>query len=259
MEGYSRHIKWKPVEANYKILQIYSKGLEYSLVSSNYEQCHPFVWCKDFLQDVIYSATNKKNISIYKFKFNPFTDPLPCLDRTRLLITNPKDKSFSKKITKVVDFINQIENQLKIKKSFVRRCASPPDCYKKSGIFMFEGSKRWIQAPPMLSLYSLFLRTGFCHTEGKHFTETIQGIVSGEIKPYQRKDAFFLQKIDPAFQKILRVGDRRIFCRDIQLNYPSSMNVDTIHNCLGAIGFAKDLTYKSLGQNVLVPYWHYQK
>lgn len=259
MVGYNRYINWKPVPENAKILQIYSKGLEYALVSADYEQCHPFVWCKDFLHDVMYGTLHNKWFEIYKFKFDPTVDPAPCLDRSRLLLTNSKDKKFAEKIPAVIDFINQIEERLKIKKTFVRRCGDPPEGYQKAGIFMFEGSKRWIQSPPMLSLYTLLLRVGFCHKLGDSFITTIEGVKSGDIKPYQRKDGHWLKSSDAALQKILRVGDRRIFYKDIQLNYPSNMQIDSIHNRLGIIGFSTDILHKAIGQPVLVPYWHYQK
>lgn len=259
MQGYNRYIDWKPVPAQSKILQIYSKGLEYALVSHDYEQCHPFVWCKDFLHDVIYASVNDKWFEVYKFRFNPASDPVPCLDRIRLLVTNAKDKKFAQKIPAVLDFINQIEDRLKIKRSFVRQCWSPPEAYEKAGVFMFEGSRRWINAPPMLSLYTLFLRMGFSHTLGDPYEKTIEGIKQGEIKPYQRKDGQWYKSAEPAFQKILRVGDRRIFHRDIQSNYPRQFQIDTIHNRLGIIGFATDMLYKAVGEAVLVPYWHYQK
>ena len=165
-EGYNRYIDWKPVSASARILQIYSKGLEYALVSSDYKQCHPFVWCKDFLHDVIHATINNKWIEIYKFRFDPGKDPLPCMDKIRLLLTNSKDRKFAEKIPAVLDFINQIEDRLKIKKTFVRQCWMPPEQYRKAGVFMFEGSRRWIQSPPMLSLYSLLLRLGFCHQIG---------------------------------------------------------------------------------------------
>lgn len=257
MTGYNRYINWKPVNSN--ILQIYSKGLEYALVSSDYDQCHPFVWCKDFLHDVMYGTLNNRWIDIYKFKYYPKIDPVPCLDRIRLLLTNSKDRKFSTKIPAVIDFINQIEEQLKIKKSFARQCGNPPNGYEKAGVFMFEGSKRWIQSPPMLSLYTLLLRVGFCHTKGESFMKTIDGVKSGDIKPYQRRDGFWLKSSDAALQKILRIGDKRIFHKNIQLNYPSNMHIEEIHHRFGIIGFATDIAHQAIGHPVLIPYWHHQK
>jgi hypothetical protein len=250
-------IQWKQTNKSAAILQIYSRGLEYALVSKNHEQCHPFVFCKDFLHDVLYSTINQKPITIYKFDFDPTKDSLPCLDKIRLLITNTKDKKLVKKIPAVLDFVNQIEESLKIKKSIVRICENPPEAYG-SGVFLFEGSKRWLQSPPMLSLYSLLLRVGFCHTIGDSFSKTLDGIESGIIKPYQKKDSHWLKKSNLALSKIMRIGDRRIFNRDMRLNYPSWLDVDSVHNRLGIIGFSADILYNAIGEPVLVPDWHHQ-
>ena len=258
VEGHNRHIDWITNKQS-RILQIYSKGLEYALASADFRQCHPFIWCKDFLHDVVYATLNKQPIEIYKFKFDPKKDPIPCLDKIRLLITNAKDRNFAKKIPDVLDFINQVENHLKIKKSIVRQCANPPEAYKKTGVFLFEGSRRWLQAPPMLSLYSLLLRVGFTHTAGVPFKKTITDIIAGELKPYQKKDKDYLKEVSLALEKILRLGDRKIFNRKIQSNYPSNLDIDLIHNRLGIVGFSTDVLHKAIGWHVIVPSWHVQK
>lgn len=258
MNRRSCNIQWKNTSKNSTILQIYSRGLEYALVSKNHEQCHPFVFCKDFLHDVLYSTINQKPISIYKFAFNPTEDHLPCLDKIRLLIANSKDKKFASKVPAILDFVNQIEESLKIKKSTARTCSNLPEIYKNSGVFLFEGSKRWLQSPPMISLYSLLLRVGICHTVGDSFSKTINGIESGTIKPYQKKDSHWLKKSSLALAKIMRIGDRRIFNRDMRLNYPSQLDLEIVHNRLGIIGFSTDILYNAIGESVLVPAWHHQ-
>lgn len=237
-------------------MQIYSKGLEYALVSSDLKQCHNFVWCKDFLHDVIYSTLNNKPIEIYRFRYDPEKNPKPSLDKVRLLITNPKDKKFEQKIPACLDFVNQIEERMKIKKSIARKCWLPPEPYSASGVFLFEGSKRWIQAPPMMSLYSLLLRVGLSHTVGDKFENTIEGIKNGTIKGSQKYDRKWLESITIGLEKIFRVGDRKIFSKNIQENYPKKLVIDTVHNRMGIIGFSSDILYAALGESVIVPHWH---
>jgi hypothetical protein len=255
MEGYKRYIKWKPSSQSAQIHQIYSKGLEFALVSENDEQCHNFVWCKDFLHDIIYATLNNRAIDIYQFKYNPEYQPKPCLSKIRLLIANSKEKRLFKKIPACIDFLNQFEDTLNIKKTIVRECWKPPEQY--TGVFLFEGSKRWLQAPPMLSLYSLLIRVGFVHTIGNSFAETIQGVKEGEIKPYQKYDKTWLNGIDLALDKLFKYGDRRIFSRNIRENYPSNIDIEQIHNYLGIIGFSSDImTINWKDIRPLVPYWH---
>ena len=61
-----KRIKWYESGCkNSNVLQIYKKGLEFAFVSDNYEQCHNFILCKDFLQDIVYSNINEKTINIF--------------------------------------------------------------------------------------------------------------------------------------------------------------------------------------------------
>ena len=70
-------IKWYDDDKrNNNILQIYKKGLEFSFVSENNEQCHPFVFCKDFLQIVIFANIYNRIISIFNFHYNPRKNPI---------------------------------------------------------------------------------------------------------------------------------------------------------------------------------------
>lgn len=235
-------------------MQWYSRGLEYALASPDYEQCHDFVFCKDFMQDVIYSTLYNKPIEIYGFKYSPTNDPKPCLDKIRILVANARDSTFRNKIPGCLDLVNQVEDEIGIKRSIVRECWFPPARYNKGGVWLFEGSKRWQHAPPMLSLYTLLLRLGFVHTPGTSYKDTFQQIKSGALKPYQTRDTQQLKQSESGIEKIIRVGDRRIFFRDIRLNYPEKMDLDSIHNDLGVSSFSREI--KAQGRTALVPYWH---
>jgi len=92
-------------------------------------------------------------------------------------------------------------------------------------------------SPPMLSMYSLLLRVGFCHKKGKPYTDTIKRIVKGEVKPYQREDAGQLEEAKSGIDRIMKYGYARIFYNDPKKNYP---NKDTysIHDCSGICAFA---------------------
>ena len=251
-----KRVVWQDVSNKTKILQVYNKGLEYCLLSSNYEQCHQFVWCKDFLHDVVQSSLHNKKFEIYKFNYDPPHDPNPCIREIRIAVANSCDAKLGKKILSCVDFINQIELKLNIPLTKVRICLNPLECYKKSGVFIFQGNKRWINSPPMLSLFSLLIRVGFSHSKGQEYQKTIRSLKNGFFKPYQKKDARWINEIEPALHKIIRIGDRKIFYKDIKLNYPASINIDAMHNRMGIVGFACDLIAKNAGQSVTMPYWH---
>jgi len=251
-----KRVVWPIIENNVKILQIYNKGLEYAILSDNYELCHPLVWCKDFLHDVVHSSLTGKNFEIYRLKYNPSINPKACIKETRILVANARDNRMHKKIDGCLDFINQIEDRIGIPRSKVRKCLNPCLNYHENNVFIFQGNKRWIFSPPMLSLYTLLIRVGFAHKTGKDYNLTIQDLKSGNIKPYQSKDTRWITEVEPALEKIIRVGDKKIFYKDINLNYPSSMIVDTMHNRMGIIGYAHDMVAKVTGNPVIMPYWH---
>jgi hypothetical protein len=251
---YGRRIVWHEGSAM-RILQIYNKGLEFALVSDKFKQCHPFIWCKDFLHDVVYSTLHERKFEIYRFKYDPSYDPKVCLRETRLLVTNAKDAKIEKKIDQCLEFLNQIEENLLMPCSKVRKCSNAPAEYKY-GVFLFQGSKRWMQSPPMISLYSLLIRVGFSHVSGTNFSTTIKMLKEGHLKPYQNKDSKWLNEIEPALYKIMRFNDRKIFHRDIKLNYPKNFQIEKIHNNLGIMSFANDMRLKVVGRDVSVPYWH---
>ena len=125
----------------------------------------------------------------------------------------------------------------------------------RSQIILMEGSRRWLKSPPMLSLYTLLLRIGLSHESGNNYTDTIERIKNGSLKPYQKQDTSYLNNCDIALSKILRYGDRKIFDRNIKKNYPL-IDVKDMHNRLGVVGYSIDCVRNSLGFPVSVPSWH---
>lgn len=251
-----KSVIWTEFQINLKILQIYNKGLEYAILSDNYEICNPLVWCKDFLHDIVHSSLANRPFEIYRLKYNPSINPRPCIKQARILVANSRDSRMMKKIDSCADFIHQIENKLGIPHTKIRHCINPPSGYTKNNVFIFQGNKRWLVAPAMLSLYTLLIRVGFSHFEGQNYTITLSGLKDGQIKQYQSKDARWLKEIEPAFNKILQYGDRKIFYKNIKLNYPAHMSTDTMHNKMGIVAYSNDIIAKSTGLPVMMPYWH---
>ena len=238
-----------------KILQVYSKGVEFALASDNFEQCHPFVLCKDFLHDVVFSTVHNKKFDIYRFFYDPSKNPKACLRELRLLVTNAKDSKLARRVDACLDFVNQIEDSLGMKRTRVRKCLDAPQEYRH-GVFLFQGSRRWLIAPPMISLYSFLVRIGLSHQPGTSYNTTISLIKNGLLKSYQPKDSKWLADIEPAIHKLIRHGDKKIFYRSIERNYPERFLIDRIHNCLGIKSFATDMRLKAAEHPTTFPYWH---
>ena len=231
-----------------QLAQVYSHGLEYCFVSHDWKQCCPFVFCKDFLQDAIQATHHGKTVGIYGFSYDPsHCEPL-YMERTRIALANSKDKDFAVKLPAAVDFLNQIEKHLKLVRTIARTCSNPPNAYA-NGIFILDSSNRWMVSPPMLSMYSLLLRVGFCHTKGDDYAETIKKVIEGKIPPYQTNDVGQLSSAKSGIDKILQYGYARIFYKDPKKNYPDC-NTSSMHNSTGIVSFAKGIS-KSV-----VDHWH---
>lgn len=232
------------------IAQIYSSGLEFCFVSDDMRQCHNFVYCKDFLQDVVHGFIHKKKASIYGFSYDPTSQPPICMDMCRIALVNSSDKNFKEKIPHMVDFVNQIAKKLHLRRTQVFEAIDPPKKYAKCGVFLLDGSSRWMNSPPLISMYSLFVRCGFSHTKGNDFMETINGIVNDKIKPYQSNDKTQLSGALKGIKNILNLGYRKFFYIDNEKNYPESTRVDTLHNSCGIVAFSGG------SSRSVVPYWH---
>lgn len=247
MRTNKKKINWYP--ENPVLQQALSAGLEYAFVSKNSKQCCPFVLCKDFLQDAVYNQIYRTKRKIWGFCYNPkIHDPIDT-EKIRLVLANSQDCDFREKIPQVLNFINQVEDHLKISKTRVRECSKPALKYRRGGVFYFEGSKRWLSSPVMLSLYTLLLRIGFVHKNGESFEKTMEKVSSGDVFPYQEEDGCKLHDALAGIKKILSVGDRKIFHSEIKKNYPR-VRISILHNDMGIVGFSKGYT-KSYS-----PYWH---
>jgi hypothetical protein len=265
-----RQIDWHP--KNRKLIQIPKNGLEYAFVSDDYRQIHQLVWCKDFMQDAVYGQVNQKPVTIYGFKYDPAVDPPLNMEKTRIMVTSWRDANFGSKIcNNCLEFLRGVESHLKMRKTTVEKCSGAPATYKKAGVWLLDGSKRWMKSPPMLSLYTMLIRIGLVHNVGDSFKKTIRLIKSGELKPYNWKedkidhkgsvihydnDRDFLRKGNRGLVRILKHGDRKLFFSDIANNYPEnnkrgySFSTYDLHDRCGLVGFSKKETASEF------PYWH---
>jgi hypothetical protein len=256
-------VKWHP-KIN-RICQIPKEGLEFAMLSDRYEQLNQLVWCRDFMQDIIWSYVNKQPIDIYGFKYDPNNAPHPSTKNLKLLITNFKDADFGNKlINGTLPLIHSVEERLKIKKTVLEKCSTPPTVYRKSGVWILKASKRWIKSPPMLSFYTLLVRIGMVHNKKDTLEDTIKKIKNGSTKTYY--DQFFrdremLDNAEDGIKRIMKNSDRGIFPANISKNYPITywdsnsklrMNVYLIHDRCGIVGFSGGLTklYFSCWKNI---------
>jgi hypothetical protein len=233
--------------------QVYNSGMEYAFVSDDMKQCHSFIYCKDFLQDAVWGNLHKKKAGIFGFTYDPKGKPPLCDAFTRVAIANSSDKSFKDKIPGMLDFINQLAAKLHIKRSQVFEVTNPPKKYK-SGAFLIDGSSMWMNAPPLLSMYSLFLRVGCLHKVGNPCMKTIDEIVGYKVSAYQDSDSGQLISAKPIIMKIIKHGYRKFFFIDQIKNFPENINIGTLHGSGGIVALAGAGT--AYGGKSMIPYWN---
>lgn len=254
-------IKWLKTTSN--LAQIYSRGFEFCFISKNNEQVCPFVLCKDFLHDAIMGIHNNKKVQIYGFKYDPSKDLPVCLDKSKIAIANSQDDNFKNKIPKILGILNQVESELRLKKTKALEISNPPKMYKKCGIFLLEGSNRWLISPPMVSLYTLLIRCGVYHNVKNSWRRTLKDI--SDQKPQFRdssegkfippsgnagcNDYYYLSKAQNAIDFIIQNGYAKIFYKDPKKNYPD-VSINSMHGEFGIVGFSNKATERH------IKYWH---
>jgi hypothetical protein len=233
----TKKFEWLTGEGSFS--EQYGRGMQYALVNDAGKQVHHFVWCKDFLHDLIFGEINKEPINVYRFTYKSGKDIPPPAKKLRVAVANLYDKDFEAKNENALDFINQIEDGIGFIHSQVFKAENPTEKYAKTGVFVFEGSKRWLNAPVLLSMYNLLLRVGMTHTKGTPYMDTLKGVAEGKIKPYQSYDQDYSKKALPGIQRILRDKPGKIFHRSMKQNYPEKLDSSTMHHRFGIVTFAE--------------------
>lgn len=233
-------IKW-PEEQQRGFSEAYSSGLQYALCNDDYQQATGFVLCKDFFQDAYAAWENKNKRSIYGFTYE-YNVSLPLATKgIKILLANRFDAHFSAKMEKSIKFLNEFEEELGMEpKSMLYKCIDPPEFFKQNGVYLIEGSDRWLIAPPMLSLYTLLIRIGCKHLKKNgNWRTTCEKIASGEISQYQNNDQYQIQTAMKGINHILKHGDKKIFGEERAKNYPNDIETGTLHHYTGIVGFTQ--------------------
>jgi hypothetical protein len=236
--------------------QIYSHGFEYATCTKHnnrkntLKQLIPFIYCKDFLHDVVWAAVNNKKYGIYGLNYDPTTSPdnSLSLDKVRLAV---RDKSIPSNdmitnMRNTTNFLNAVEKICKFSPTTINSVISTeqpgaikkPESKKKAtfaGIFLVEGDKRWIHAPPLLSLYTLLLRVGFKYVEGENPIEYINKAVKGGFRDSHYLTSLINAKLIP----LLFEKNVSMFNSNIKDNYPSDKDSSYVHNQLGIVAFSQ--------------------
>jgi len=211
--------------------EIYHAGFQLAFVSPDLEQCHPWVLCKDFMTDALWADLHKKKASIYGFTYDPAKDPKLTRTKTVVVVRNRQKTAevFCKEIKLSIKFINCLEERMGFKPSK----AEQVECGKDGCVWMITGDKKWMHAPPVFSLYSLYLRVG-CFYDGKG---RLHQAVRDFKKNVKHNDAGYL-KTSRKLRLLLLQSGLTIFKDKKEDNYPKSADIHEIHNQWGIVNAA---------------------
>lgn len=213
--------------------QTVNEGIQYSLLSDDNRQCHPFVYCKEFVLDVTWATITGKPTSIYGFHFSPQSDPPTSLSNVRVLLRNLQDAKFAERVPKCLSFLNKLEGQLKFPKSTVEVCENA----EKGDTFLFTCPQNWQLAPPLLSLLTLMLRIGMVYGGRGDIWRHAQKVTERAIKPYQRRDDVHLKSAWHCIQELIETKCQR-FPPDRLANWPADAKNWAIHEYGGIVSLA---------------------
>lgn len=214
-------------------------GLEYAFLSEDNRQCGPFVYCKEFLIDSIWSQINQTPISIYGFHYNPYSDPAICMTSSRILLRNMDDMYFDRRVQRSLQFINKIEEELKFPQSTFEECENVP--YRRMGsVYLLTSSPDWLHAPPLVSMLTLMIRSGMVYNGTDPWKRHLQKVRDKEISLAQKKDSDHLKIAYPAIVDLVETKCARLG-NDQSANWPpESERVDFwwMHEYSGIVSLA---------------------
>jgi len=238
----ARRVKW--FGKKQQVSEIYQQfGMVFSFVNTiddGLVQCHQWIKCRDFLHDALRTALTGKQSSIYGFVFTKGKNPDINLDRTMMLISEPNitdARAFRKILTRSLRLVHHYENM--IGESLSRITKVSPDTengYKHA--WLIEGSKFWISAPHLISLYTLLLRLGGedikVSVKEENLLKSFDDIIKNK-KDQLTNDTKYLKTVGKYIGPVLKLNSEIVKYNDagFSLTYFDEIPINSFHNSSG--------------------------
>lgn len=217
-----------------------SRGkMAFSFLSEDNKMVGPFVDCKDYMNNRLHGCLTDI-AGTTQYKWQPQMGPIS-MEKTRILVcrqsTPDSNEPLLKKITEdqfeeeiklAMDLLHPLEKDLHLIRSTYDRVTGIKEEYGQ--VILIEGSRRWMLASPMLSLYLYLLRNAYHHVKGQSYIKTIE-----ESTEYGSKDI-----LAPAVKFIVKNKYAKVFGKSIEKNYPASVGQDLMH-VTGILAFGRGL------------------
>lgn len=124
-------------------------------------QCHPWIKCRDFLQDAVRAQLTGDPCSIFGFKFDAAKQPAIDLGKTVLLVA--RDTGIpTEEVERILSVLNYFE---KVAGIIPTRALEVDESGQErfKSIHLLVGSRIWVMSPVLISLYSFLIRVAGCN------------------------------------------------------------------------------------------------
>ena len=235
-------------------------GIKYAFLSpkaAGYKQCHPWIKCRDFLQDAVRMFVTRKKETIYGFNYKRDDNPPIDFDKMRMLVKrkaansekNPSEKT-REIIDRGLDMIHCIE-----KHGGIKPLTNLFGVIGQKDLYVFIGSKEWMESTFMISLYTFLIRLGAKDIvfKGKKDLDANLADLSKSKKFACDHDISYLKDVYPFIHKIV---EQRKNLRYIINGKPvifKNMNIDRFHNYTGIVSLCKEASGNPTGVPDLEP------
>lgn len=224
--------------------------VQYAFVSRDGEQCHKFVRCRDYLQEILWGNVKKHHTSKYNVKHhigkNPPVDYSKC--RIAIRINAFGKKNAIKKAKGALKVLNSIEEYIGFSLSKMAYCG----VYKEKYCFLFLGSRSWMYALPIFSLYTLAIRLGVQYVANHHKYPSSWKVAfknqndwSGEVN-----NKYQASKGEKMVELLRKLDKKEIFSNRKIKNYPDRKEVPTnkVHETSGVVSFVTGMVDKRISK-----------
>lgn len=200
-----------------------------ALLTEDGEYAYPMATCKEYVLDYTLYTLRGQQSSMYSSN----NGKMVCTKEVRLAVAGLGEYALNS-----LDLINKFDHALDIPLTEMQG-------YDER-VVIFRGNKRWMNAPPMLSLFSLLVRAGRLNILGKTLGEMLEWYwtttVNVTVPTYDKfgrmsddyikstrdaSDVSYMKQARKGIEYILQHGDRAIFGEEIEKNWKTGAD---IHN-----------------------------
>jgi hypothetical protein len=135
-------------------------------------------------------------------------------------------------VERAIKIINVLEEEVGWRKSTVAQVDKKKLAGTHSSVYVFEGSGKWLYAPPLLSLYLLCVRLGSLKEFANFEISMLAAIAKKLEKGPAWGDSFLYRKSYSSWLTVLKNAKELFFCRPLKENYIAGAATDGINNMI---------------------------